>query len=156
MATTKDKMLLEDIEHNRRKIVTLGSRQIKIRRLVNAVAKRFDRLTAEAEVSYKGGELLINMNKNRDLVAKSASLIILGSWLKVTFFYWIHWRILNAKYNTQELGGVIKEGLDMGEYRDCLSALLCLQDNSSIIKKMARGTIRSIMAEQSSDAETQS
>lgn len=156
MATTKDNLLLEDIERNRKKVVMLGDKQIKIRRLVNAVAKRFDRLTAEAEISYKDGELILNMGRNRDLIAKSASLVMLGSWFKVTFFHWIHWRIINAKYSTQELGGVIKEGLDMGEYRDCLDALLCLQDNSSIIKRMATETIRNIMAEQRSAEGAQS
>jgi hypothetical protein len=156
MATTKDKMLLQDIEQNRKKVTILGTKEIKIRRLVNAVAKKFDRYTAEAEMSYKDGEVLLNMTKNRNLIPKSVSLIILGSWLRVSLFHWIHWRILDKKYDTVELSRVLKDGLDMGEYNGLLISLAYLQDNSSIIQKATRGIIRNMMGEQNSEGATQS
>lgn len=156
MATTKDNLLLQDIEQNRKKITMLGTKEIKIRRLVNAVAKKFDRYTAEAEMSYKDGEVLMNMTKNRDLVPKSVSLIILGTKIKVMLFHWIYWRILSNKYDTVELSRVLKDGLDMGEYNGLLVSLAYLQDNSSIIQKATKGIIRSMMEEQNSGAATQS
>ena len=155
MATTKDNLLLEDIEQNRKKVTVLGRKEIKIRRLVIGVAKRFDRMTAEAEMSYGNGELLMNLSKNRDLIPKAVSLIILGTWLKVTLFHWIYWRILSHKYDSVELSRVLKDGLDMGEHNGLLTALAYLQDNSSIIQKATKGTIRNILAEQNSEGATQ-
>lgn len=155
MATTKDNLLLQDIEQNRKKVTVLGTKEIKIRRLVNAVAKKFDQYTAEAEMSYKDGEVLMNMTKNRDLVPKSVSLIILGTKIKVMLFHWIHWRILSNKYDTVELSRVLKDGLDMGEYNGLLISLAYLQDNSQIIQKATKGIIRNMMEEQNSAAATQ-
>lgn len=154
MATTKDKAMLQDIEENRKVETILGTKRIKIRRLVNAVAKKFDRYTAEAEMSYSNGDLLLNMGKNRDLIPKAVSLIILGTWLKVKLFHWIYWRHLSRKYDTIELSVVLKAGLDMGEYNGLLISLAYLQDNSQIIQKTTKGIIRNILQEQNSEAET--
>jgi hypothetical protein len=156
MATTKDKLLLQEIDRNEKISVRLGEREIKIRRLTNAVAERFDKYTAEAEMSYKDGELLLNMGKNRKLIPKSVSLIILGSWLKVTLFHWIYWRWLHIHYDQSELGTVLREGISMGECNALCLNLLYLQDNNRIIQRATTGTIRNTMEEQKSGVGTQS
>ena len=156
MASTKDNLQLQQIENNDLVISQLGNKKIKIRRLNNAVAAKFDKYTAEAEISYTENGLLINMSNNRKLVPKCVSLLILHGWLKVHLFHWIYWRYLNIKYTQKELGEPLIGGLGLGEYNSLLKNILCLQDNSSIIQKVAKGLIRNTVLEQKSEAETKS
>jgi hypothetical protein len=154
MATTKDNLLLQQIENNDLVITSLGSKKIKIRRLGNSIAAKFDKYTAEAEISYTENGLLINMSNNRKLVPKCVSLLILHGWLKVHLFHWIYWRYLDIKYTQKELGEPLKGGLSMGEYNGLLTNLVCLQDNSQIIQRATKGLIRNTVLAQNSEVET--
>jgi len=156
MITTKDNIRADEVEQNEPTLVRLGRRMIKVRITNNTVARRFDRYTAEAEMSYNeaGTQLTLNMNNNRDLVPKCVSLIILHSWFKVTFFHWIYWRYLDRHYSQAELGEPLQAGLSLGEGRHLLKNLLFLQDNSQMIRKMTQGIIRNTIAAPKSEPET--
>lgn len=154
MATTKDNLQIQQIESNDHIEVMLGNKKIKIKRLVNAIAEKFDRYTAEAEISYSENGLLVNMSNNRKLVPKCVSLLVLHSWIKVKLFHWAYWRWLHLKYTQGELSPVLEAGLSLGEYNWLLKNLVCLQDNSQIIQKATKGIIRNIIQGQKSAAET--
>ena len=154
MATTKDNLQIQQIESNDHIEVMLGKKKIKIKRLVNAIAEKFDRYTAEAEISYSEKGLIVNMSNNRKLVPKCVSLLVLHSWIKVKLFHWIYWRWLHIKYEQAELSSVLEAGLSMGEFNWLLKNLVCLQDNSQIIQKATKGIIRNMLQGQKSAAET--
>lgn len=154
MATTRDNLNLQQIENNERIDVMLGKKKIKIKRLVNAIAEKFDRYTAEAEISYSEKGLLVNMSNNRKLVPKCVSLLVLHSWVKVKLFHWIYWRWLHIRYEQAELSPILEAGLGLGEYNWLLRNMLYLQDNSQIIQKTAKGIIRNMLQGQDSEAET--
>ena len=148
MITTKDNIRLQQIEQNEADTVMLGTRQIKIRMMNNAVAERFDRYVAEAEISYSEDrkDLIVNMAKNRTLVPKCVSLIILHSWFKVTFFHWMYWRYLDRHYSQAELGEPLRAGMNMGESLKFFESLVFLQDNSQMIQRATKGIIRNTIA----------
>lgn len=154
--TTKDNLLLRQIENNDVVETTLGDKTIHIQRLNNAIAEKFDRYTAGAEISYGEKDLLFNMSNNRKLVPKCVSLLMLHGWLRVKLFHWWHWRMLHRKYTQKELGEVLLAGLSLGEFNGLLQNMAYLQDNSRIIQKMTKASIRNILPELKSEAETKS
>jgi len=151
---TEDNVKIQKIENNETIISNLGNNKVKIKRLNNAIAEKFDRYTAEAEISYAENGLLINMSNNRKLVPKCVSLLILHSWIKVHLFHWAYWRLLHIKYSQKELGEPLKAGLGLGEYNGLLSNLVYLQDNSQLIQRATKGLIRSTLQEPESEVET--
>jgi len=156
MITTKDNVRIQRVEQNEAEPVMLGRRRIKVRMMNNAIAERFDRYVAEAEISYSEDrkDLIVNMANNRKLVPKCVSLIVLHSWFKVTFFHWMYWRYLDRHYSQAELGEPLRAGMNMGESMKFFESLVFLQVNSQMIQKATRGIIRNTIAGQKSDQET--
>lgn len=148
MRTTKTNLRNQDLEDNAPLKVMLRNKEISVRMMNNAVARRFDVYTAKCEISYDEDkkQLFVKMNGNRDLAPKCVSLIILRSWFKVTFFHWIYWRYLDKHYSQVELSIPLKAGLSLGESNALLTNLLCLQDNSQMIQKATQGIIRNTIA----------
>lgn len=156
MITTKDNLRIQKIEQNEAEPIMLGTKKVRIRMMNNAVAERFDRYVAEAEISYSEDkkDLIVNMTKNRSLIPKCVSLIILHSWFKVTFFHWMYWRYLDRHYSQAELGEPLRAGMSMGESMKFFESLVFLQDNSQMIQKATRGIIRNTVAAPNSGQET--
>lgn len=140
MATTKDNLQALDIDRNVKYEIRLGSKIKKIKAMNNAVSERCDELIARAEVSYSEDQksLIVNMGKNRKLVPKCVSLMILHSWFKVTFFHWIYWRYLHIRYTMPELSQAVKECMGLSDVGPFFNAMAVLAQNSRIIKRMAQ------------------
>lgn len=139
MATTKDNLQALDIDRNAEYEIRLGSKIKKIKAMNNAVSERCDELIARAEISYSEDkkDLVINMGKNRKLVPKCLSLMILHSWFKVTFFHCIYWRWLHAKYTMSELSEAVKECMGLSDVGPFYSVLDALQGTNRIIQRMS-------------------
>lgn len=158
MITTKDNLELANIDENKSKEIYLGEKKLRVKRMANSIAKRQDRYVAEAEQSYSEDKkmLIVNMSKNRDLIPKCLSLMILHSWFKVTFFHWIYWRYLSNKYPMEDLSKALKDCAklnDAGFFFDCMGFL---QVNNQMIQKMSEKNMYSIAHDSSLQANMKS
>lgn len=153
---TKAHIALDNIDKRVPKELVVDGKHYAISMMNNAVAERFDRYIAKAEVQYSKdqGLLFLNMSNNRKLVPKCVSLLLLHSWFKVKFFHWWHWRMLHITKTQAHLGKILEEGLSLGESNILLKNLLYLQDNCKMIRMMSETNIRSMIAEQKSEQET--
>lgn len=153
---TKAHIALDNIDKRVPKELVVDGKHYAISMMNNAIAERFDRYIAKAEVQYSKdqGLLLLNMSNNRKLVPKCVSLLLLHSWFKVKFFHWWHWRMLHITKTQTHLGKILEEGLSLGESNILLKNLLYLQDNCKMIRMMSETNIRSMIAEQKSEQET--
>lgn len=158
MATTKDSLLLDAVERNAAKIITLGKKKFKIRPMTNAVSARVDRLVAQRSEELKPAdnpkELLLNLSKNRSLIPKCLSLMILHSWFKVTFFHWFYWRWLHATYNISEMLDVYQKVNEMNSIQDFFYFSASLQENNQFIRRMSEVNTKTMRQELSSEAGT--
>ena len=159
-ATTKDNMALDALEHNKAHIYKMGRKAFRIKPMTNAVATRVDRLVAlrseELRPADNPKELLLNLTKNRTLLPKCLSYMILHGWFKVTFFHWIYWRYLHFTYTTNEMLDVYKEVNEMNSIQSFFTFMASLQETSRLIKRMSETNIQTIRQELRSEAETQS
>lgn len=139
MITTKDNLDVLNVDSNGAYAVKLGDSIKRIKSMNNAVAEKCDKLVAAAEISYSDDkkDLLINMSKNRKLIPKCLSLMILHSWFRVTFIHWIHWRILHRRYSMSEMSEAVKECMGLSDVSPFYSVLAALQGSSRMIQKMS-------------------
>lgn len=156
--TTKDNLDLQALERNKPKTFVLGKKKYKLKRMTNAVSERVDKLVAEREtdlgLSGDKKSLLVNLSKNRTLVPKTLSLMILHNWFRVTFFYWIHWRYLNAVYTMNEMLSVYNALNEYDDVTDFFYFTASLQARSRMIKRMSEKNTQTIIQEQQSVQET--
>lgn len=160
MATTKDRIKLIEIEKNEPRVIKLGEKTYKLKPMTNAVSEMADRYIAERSVELKeaenGKELIVNMSKNRTVIPKYISLLMLHSWLKVKLFHWIHWRYLHAKYPLSIMFEIYKEFMDLNDVSVFFQFTASLQENNRLIKRMSETNTQTIRQEHKSDQETQS
>jgi hypothetical protein len=147
--------LLDDIDRNAPVIFRIGKKAYKMKRITNYVHGKFSRLVTKAELSYSDDKktLLVNMEKNRKLVPKCLSLIILHHPIKVMLFYSIHWRYLNLFFTMDEMAlafNQIKDNMDVSSLFFCLSYL---QANNKLQVMMAKENTSSIAAKLNSAGE---
>lgn len=156
--TTNDNLGMDKLERNEPKVFTLGRKKYKLKRMNNAVSARVDRLVAEREsslsVSSDKRDLLINLSKNRTLVPKTLALMILHSWAKVTFFYWIYWRYLNYKYSMNDMLSIYNALNQYDDVTDFFYFTASLQSRNRMIKRMSEKNTQTIIQEQALVQET--
>lgn len=157
MATTKDNLALENLENNVAYKFKLGRKTYKIRQTTAKVSALRDRLVAlrseELKPTDNPKELLLNLSKNRSLIPKCLSLMILHSWFKVTFFHWIHWRWLYATYTMREMTAIYEQFNAIDDVNDFFRFTASLQENNRIIKRMSEVNTQTIRQELKSEAE---
>lgn len=156
--TTNDNLGMDKLERNEPKVFTLGKKKYKLKRMNNAVSARVDRLVAEREsclsVSSDKRDLLINLSKNRTLIPKTLALMILHSWVKVTFFYWIYWRYLNYKYSMNDMLSIYNALNQYDDVTDFFYFTASLQSRNRMIKRMSEKNTQTIIQEQTLVQET--
>lgn len=157
MVTTQTNLQLDDLDIDRPVIITAGKKTYKVKRMKNAIAERFDRYIAEAEVEYSDDmdKMLVNMNKNRKLIPKCLSLIILGSFFKVKLFHWFYWRYLHIFKSQEEMAAILAPAFKMNDVGFFFQNMASLQANCRIIKRMTKTNTFNIAQEQKLDQETQ-
>lgn len=160
MATTKDNIRLIEIEKNEPRVIKLGGKTYKLKPMTNAVSEMADRYIASRSVELKeaesGKELIVNMSKNRTVIPKYISLLMLHSWLKVKLFHWIHWRYLHAHYPLSTMFELYKEFMNLNDVGDFFQFTASLQENNRLIKRMSETNTQIIRQEHKSDQETPS
>lgn len=158
--TTRDNIGLDDIEQNASYTFKLGNKTYKVRQTTAKVSALRDRLVAERSEELKPTdnpkELLLNLSKNRSLIPKCLSLMILHSWFKVTFFHWIYWRYLYATYTINEMMAVYSQFNKVDDIKAFFLLTDYLQENNRMIKRMSETNTRIIRQELRSEAETKS
>jgi len=160
MATTKDNLRLDAVERNAPFVFKLGKKTYKIRQMTCAISARRDRLVAQRSEELKPSdnpkELLLNLSKNRSLIPKCLSLMILHSWFKVTFFHWIYWRYLYATYEMREMAVVYEQFRNIDDVGFFFQCTEYLQENNRMVKRMSETNTQTIRQELKSEAETKS
>lgn len=158
MATTKDNLSLDELERNASQTFKLGKKTYRIKQMTCAVSARRDRLVAQRSEELKPSdnpkELLLNLSKNRSLIPKCLSLMILHSWFKVTFFHWIYWRYLYATYEMREMATIYEKFNKIDDISAFFLLTDYLQENNKMIKRMSETNTRTIRQELHSAAET--
>lgn len=158
MATTEDNLRLRALENNEPRLFKIRNKELRLHPMTNAVADLADRYVAERYTklseSTETKELLVNLSKNRTVIPKYVSLLILHSWFKVKFFHWIHWRYIHRKYALSELIAVYKEFSSLNDVSLFFQFTASLQENNRIIKRMSEINTQTIRQELSSEAET--
>jgi len=158
MATTKDNLRLDELERNASQTFKLGKKKYKIKQMTDAVSARRDRLVAQRSEELKPAdnpkELLLNLSKNRSLIPKCLSLMILHSWFKVTFFHWIYWRYLYATYTMSDMIRIYEQFNKVEDINDFFGFTASLQANNKMIKRMSETNIQTIQQELRSEAAT--
>lgn len=156
--TTKDNLSLSAIEGNEPKRFTLGSRTYRVYPMTNAVAERADKYIAKRSVELTPtenvGELVLNLSKNRTVIPRYVSLLMLHSWLKVTLFHWIHWRYIHRKYPLAVLSAIYGECSSLNDVGIFFQFTASLQANSRLIKRMSEANTSIIAQELKSEQET--
>jgi len=156
--TTKDNLSLSAIEGNDPKYFELGGRKYRIYPMTNAVAERADKYVAQRSVELTPtdnvGELVLNLSKNRKVLPKYVSLLMLHSWLKVTLFHWIHWRYIHRKYPLSVLAAIYRECSSLNDVGIFFQFTASLQANSRLIKRMSEANTSVIAQELKSEEGT--
>lgn len=102
MATLETDLKLQNvIDNSAENIIVPSGRKFRIKRLTNRPAAIIGKLITKGHISAESTEegdfvnMTINMNRNRELMPKVASIAILHSPIKIFLFHWIYWRYLN-------------------------------------------------------------
>lgn len=102
MATLETDLRLQNVIDNSAETVIVPSgKKFRIKRLTNRPAAMIGRLITKGHISAESTEegdfvnMAINMNHNRELMPKVASIAILHNPVKIFLFHWIYWRYLN-------------------------------------------------------------
>lgn len=143
MASTQANYALDELEHGEPKITKLLNKTYRLKPMCNAVARRMDKYSTKADMSYSGdaSKLMVNMAGNRDLVPKCLSLMLLHGWFKVTFFHWFYWRYLNSFYSQQDMSEVLTKCFEINNIGFFLSNIGLILANNQMIEKMAKANI---------------
>ena len=155
----KDKYLeVSNLDDNVAEEIFLEGRKYKIKRITNAIAERLDKYVAKSRISQAEDPnmLIVNMSKNRKLVPKCLSLILLGSYFKVLFFHPFYWRYLHNTLSQEEMQKLLGAGLEINNVGFFLTSLGFLQSQSKMIARMTTTDSTTILQELSSEKETQS
>lgn len=158
MASLDAYLKLDEVDQNARKSVTINGKTYRIKPMCNYVAEKRDRYVAKAQLSFSddGTQLIANMAKNRKLVPKCLSLMLLGSFFKVIFLHSLYWRYLNIKYSQEEMLPILQSCDETNNIGFFLSNLTSLQVSMRMTEKMTKTDSINIVQELKSAAGTQS
>lgn len=102
MATLETDLRLQNVIDNSAETVVLPSgRKFRIKRLTNRPAAIIGKLITKGHISAESTEdgdyanMTVNMERNRALLPKVASIAILHNPIKIFLFHWVYWRYLN-------------------------------------------------------------
>lgn len=156
MASTTANFALEELEQGNPKTQKLLDKVYKLRPMVNGVARRMDRYSTKAHLSYSedNSQLLWNMTGNRSLVPKCLSLMLLGTWFRVTFFHWVYWRYLNWFYSQQDMYAVLTQCFNTNNIGFFLNNLTLIMANNQLIERTAKANIINTSPKQKPEEET--
>lgn len=87
---TTTQELLDDILENGVDIIEVRGKQHRIGWLKKGIIRKLT-------------HVILTCDKEDELSAKCASLVLLNSYWKVFFFHWIYWRYLWLRYSDEEL-----------------------------------------------------
>lgn len=160
-ASLAAQLKLREIAENRKMSITLGNRTYKVHRLGNWTSTKITELMWRSQMLVKeGANLEINMDalmNNRTVVPRVLSYAILKYPWKIRLFHWWTWRKIDRTYTQEQykdaLGKIFSYGMDLDFY---LSNLTFLLQAAMPEMMMAKETISSIAARQSSEQKTMS
>lgn len=155
MITTKDNIILDELDQNKPIVIRIRNKKFKIRAMGSAIADRFDRYASAAYVEREeNGNPRFNFSNDRSLACKCVSLMVLHGFLRVTLFHQLHWRVLYKKYNQQEIGAMMDACMQRWDASFFLKNMLCLEQNSRMITRIKTQSSASIVAELKLEQET--
>lgn len=160
-ASLAAQLKLREIADNRRMTITMGNKEYKVHRLGNWTSTKITELMWKSQMLVTEGQNLeINMNalvNNRTVVPRVLSYAILKYPWKIRLFQWYMWRKIDRLYTQEQykeaLGKIFSYGMDLDFY---LSNLTFLLQAAMPEMMMAKETISSIAARQSSEPKTTS
>lgn len=160
-ASLAAQLKLREIAENRKMSITLGNRTYKVHRLGNWTSTKITELMWKSQILVKeGSNMEINMDaliNNRTVVPRVLSYAILKYPWKIRLFHWWTWRRINRDYTQEQykeaLSKIFSYGMDLDFY---LSNLTFLLQAAMPEMMMAKETISSIAAKQSSERKTMS
>lgn len=131
---------LNDLLEERADYVELGGRRISIGWIKKGVVRKLT-------------DTILNCDKEDELSAKCASLVILNGYWKIKFFHRIYWRYLWRKYSDEELFAVLtlakkKVDLQAQAYLTNTIYLIGMKDTvMSMTREEAECTLRELRQE---------
>lgn len=160
-ASLAAQLKLREIAENKKMSITLGKSTYKVHRLGNWTSTKITELMWRSQMLVKeGANLEINMDalmNNRTVVPRVLSYAILKYPWKIRLFHWWVWRKIDRTYTQEQykdaLGKIFSYGMDLDFY---LSNLTFLLQAAMPEMMMAKETISSIAARQSSEQKTTS
>lgn len=160
-ASLAAQLKIREIAENKKMSITLGKSTYKVHRLGNWTSTKITELMWQSQMLVKeGANLEINMDalmNNRTVVPRVLSYAILKYPWKIRLFHWWAWRKIDRTYTQEQykdaLGKIFSYGMDLDFY---LSNLTFLLQAAMPEMMMAKETISSIAARQSSEQKTTS
>lgn len=144
--TVEEQKRLDDVLENSTDYVTIRNRKFGIKWLHRGTLRKLTHVLHSCE-------------KEDEVTAKCASLIILNGWWKIKMFHWIYWRMLWKKYTDSELIDIIAVGKKKVESQklEYLSATMFLTGMKDTMMTMTRKEAEHILQglRQEQDSQTE-
>lgn len=144
--TVEEQKRLDDVLENSTDYVTIRNRKFGIKWIHRGTLRKLTHVLHSCE-------------KEDEVTAKCASLIILNGWWKIKLFHWIYWRILWKKYTDSELIDIIAVGKKKVESQklEYLSATMFLTGMKDTMMTMTRKEAEHILQglRQEQDSQTE-
>ncbi len=144
--TVEEQKRLDDVLENSTDYVTIRNRKFGIKWLHRGTLRKLTHVLHSCE-------------KEDEVTAKCASLIILNGWWKIKLFHWIYWRMLWKKYTDSELIDIIAVGKKKVESQklEYLSATMFLTGMKDTMMTMTRKEAEHILQglRQEQDSQTE-
>lgn len=134
--TSEEQKSLDDVLENSIDYVNLRGKSIGIKWLHRGTIRRIT-------------HVFHSCNKEDEVTARCASLIILNNWWKIKLFHWICWRIMWRKYTDAELTDIVVTGKKKVESQklEYLNATMFLTGMRDTIMTMTRKEAEHILQE---------
>lgn len=144
--TVEEQKRLDDVLENSTDYVTIRNRKFGIKWIHRGTLRKLTHVLHSCE-------------KEDEVTAKCASLIILNGWWKIKLFHWIYWRMLWKKYTDSELIDIIAVGKKKVESQklEYLSATMFLTGMKDTMMTMTRKEAEHILQglRQEQDSQTE-
>lgn len=147
MATLETDLRLQSVIENAAERITLPSgRSFRIKRLTNRPAAIIGKLITKGHIAAETTEdgdyvnMSINMNHNRELLPKVASIAILHNPIKIFLFHWIYWRYLNQILDQRDFKALFEYIYGQEEIKDFFFNMAFLRRQNLIATMPAQKT----------------
>lgn len=158
MTTLETDLRLQNVMDNAAERITVPSGYtFRIKRLTNRPATIIGRLITKGHIAAERTEegdfvnMAINMNNNRELLPKVASIAILHSPLKIFFFHWIYWRYLNQILDQRDFKALFEYIYGQEEIKDFFFNMASLRRQNLIATMPAQKTPNTTTTEAKQD-----